>query len=340
MNTFLNKLSTLESIRDIILLSSLGTPLFSTQKDLTSEGNQQHHRNWQTILSSLDNSSSMELIFSHVTYYIVHIPIGYIIIGVTDPTTLTIVQEGCSTVSEQLAHPAHCKRVLLNLLSRADDSCKLNIIKELVPYADHEVAAVLTFLLQKEMNSSRQNSSELLHLICQVLGYCSSDEAIPALNSVLNYRKLEGNNNNDAIIEAARTSLEQLNPKYTKEGSKKPPLSLNRESTKGGATNSPAITPTQARPGDSISTSGKHLPQQQQVQALLTKGKKEEALQLVAALIENCANKQEFTTAYRLREWLIEINPMALTEIIQTAELIKMPNRLLYRRIISRHGSR
>lgn len=322
MNTFLNKLSTLDPIRDIILLSPSGAPLFSVHKDLAGDDREKYYENWQAILQDLDHASGMELLFSHGTYHLALTPIGYLIISVTDAATLTTVKEGCHTVLKKLAHPFLCKRVLLNLLSSAENSIKQNIINELIPYADHEVAAVLIFLLQKEIDSSGHFPKELLLLICKVLGDCSSQKAVPVLENFLSSRIPEENVNGDDVFEAAKKALKQLGQQDATVTPQQRNVSSDHPPAAKLSNNHPPIT-TQTKIKEQGPSPTLHHPQQGEVQALLSKGLQDEALQLLSALIENCANKQDFNTAYQLREWLIEVNPMALTEIIHTAELIE-----------------
>lgn len=65
------------------------------------------------------------------------------------------------------------------------------------------------------------------------------------------------------------------------------------------------------------------VPQRQQIKELLDTGKKDEATALIMRLIESLTNKKDFEPADRLRDYLIQISPMALNEIIHAAELIE-----------------
>ena len=70
------------------------------------------------------------------------------------------------------------------------------------------------------------------------------------------------------------------------------------------------------------------LPEEQTVRALLSQGKVDSAKKLVLELIGRTARLRKFTQAEQLREWLIEIDPMALSEIIRTAEIIEEEKRV------------
>ena len=321
MNTFLNKLSTIDSVQDIYLLSTLGDPLYLLQKKPSKYSKKTICKNWVAILKDLEYPPTVELIFTHGTYYAVHCAIGHLVIGVIDEGTLMTVKEGCDTIISKLSESHLCKRALLNLLSSASNEYKAYIIKQLVPYADAEVGTLLISLLQKENGSNADSANELLLLICQVLGYCQSYDAFQALNQFLQMRRPKDNVEGNVIFEAVKISLEQLKQAKVEE-QHHPPQPQERTTPVTKKSSSQALQPQQKKANGVLASSIK-LPQQQKVQAMLEKGQTNDAVQLILALIENCANKKEFTTACHLREWLIEINPMALTEIIHSAEFIE-----------------
>lgn len=297
MNTFLSKISKLDAVQDVILLSTQGGPLFFSKKNKSTENENKLFTDWNEIISALDHPQTAEFIFNRGSYCLTRTDIGYIIIGVTDDNTLKQVKQSCIAILTKLSDPTLCKRVLLNLLSKSSDIFKPHIIKELSPYADNKVAAVLAFLLERNNEFTSELREELLLLICQTLGYCASSEAIDALENFLS----GANNLNCNITEAARISLEQLNnhkPSKKNKPSSMSPLKKQQETTL-------------------------NIPENQQVDELLAQGKTSEAVALISRLIEQFSKKRQFTTAYKLRDWLIEINPMALTEIIHSAEVIE-----------------
>ncbi len=304
MNTFLSKISKLDTVQDVILLSTQGEPLFFIQKknSVGNEGSAFSH--WSEIISSLNQPQAAEFTFNKGSYYLTRTDIGYIIIGLTNEKTLEKIKQACATLLTKLSEPALCKRVLLNLLSNSHDRLKTNIIKALLSYADKEVATVLISLLRKENQFLPEIRDELLLLICQVLGYCSSYEAVDVLQAFLKKKKADSAPPAKGIIEAVKISIEQLEQYKTE----------NVKQNK----------PKQVKPGNRQKKAAAiALPQKQQINELLAQGKTDRAIALISQLIEKYSEKKQFETAYRLRDWLIEINPMALTEIIQTAELIE-----------------
>ncbi len=311
MNTFLSKISKLDAVQDVILLSSQGEPLFCIQKSNTTGNQRSIFSHWSETLSALNQPPAAEFVFNKGSYYLCRTNIGYVIVGLTDDATLKKIKQACANILTKLSKPTLCKRVLLNLLSTSSDTLKSNIIKELVPYADEEVAAVLVFLLQKQYELTPVEKEQLLLLICQVLGYCSSYTAVDALKDFLATRNAESNTPGNEIFEAVRISTEQLNQS-------KPTVEQ-----KGAVQKNVPAKKEKSQLQKKLSASETPLPQAKKINAMLDKGENADALVLITQLIKNCAQKKQFTTAYRLRDWLIKINPMALTEIIKTAELIE-----------------
>ncbi len=318
MNTFLSKISKLDTIQDVILLSSQGEPLFFTRKNTTVVDEDSIFIHWNEILLALNKPQTAEFIFSRGSYYLCHTDIGYVIVSLTDKNTLQMIKQACTTILTKLSNPTLCKRVLLNLLTTSSDALKPNIIKELVPYADEELAAVLIFLLQKQHKLAPEKKETLLLLICQVLGYCSSYTAVDVLKEFLTSRRPELNTPGNEIFEAIRISIAQLN-RHKEKTEKLNPTQAPEIHVKSENNN----TNHKQQPQKTTAASQAIHPQKEQIKAILAKGDKEKAVLLITELIEKCCKGKQFTGAYELRDWLIEINPMALTEIIHTAEIIE-----------------
>ena len=56
---------------------------------------------------------------------------------------------------------------------------------------------------------------------------------------------------------------------------------------------------------------------------LIEKGQKEEATELLSELIVDAADNNDFAKADSLRQILIQLNPMAVTQIINLGELLE-----------------
>lgn len=61
----------------------------------------------------------------------------------------------------------------------------------------------------------------------------------------------------------------------------------------------------------------------QRIESLIRHGRKADAVKQIFNLIVECAKAQNFSAAYTLREKLFEVDPMALVEIIKSAEIIE-----------------
>lgn len=321
MNTFLNKISTLDPIQDVLFLSTQGKPLFFKSKKNVAESSNTLFSYWHEIISDLDQPIAAEFAFTKGTYYLTRTDIGYLIIGLKDETALPEIQQACAGLLKKLSNPLLCKRALLDQLGNSNDLIKINIIKGLVPYADTEVASVLIPLLQRENNFAPEVKEQLLLLLCQTLGYCRSFEAVAALEYFLSRHGTATNTPGSQITEAVNLSIKQLKrdtPEATQTAATAPPEkspNVEQKGTRNRKKEAPA-TQTKAIPQLNI-------PQQQKIVALLEKGRKDEALALITQLIESFARKKQFETADRLRDWLIQINPMALLDIIRAADTIE-----------------
>lgn len=88
-----------------------------------------------------------------------------------------------------------------------------------------------------------------------------------------------------------------------------------------------AITgPIGKRPTPSVSTKEVikfNLPQEDKIQALLEGDRKEEAFSLIMQLIEESVQQKNFIHAEKFRDWLMQIDSMAIAEIIRAAEIIE-----------------
>lgn len=302
MTTFLNKISRLDSIQNVALLSNQGETLFFDQKDSTPGNRESVSSYWNEIISDLDRPQTAEFAFTKGRYYLTHTTIGYLIIGLKNDKALEKIRQACATILTKLSDPNLCKRLLLTLLTQSDDTIKPNIIRELRPYADEEVAAVLIFLLRGEKDFVPEVRKELQLLICQTLGYCSSGDAVAALKAFLATSKTEVNAPGSRVSEAVRISIEQLE--------RSSPQKIQADPQKG--------------PSHEVrKTVQADIPQKQQIDELLDKGMKDEAVALTMQLIKQCADKKQFEAAEQLRDYLIKVNPMALLEIIRAAEVIE-----------------
>ncbi len=312
MNAFLNKISQLDSIRAVILLSHHGEPLFHNQRDPKRDPHRTINR-WKIIIKELSQPSSADFLFEKGRFYLHRTAIGYLIIALDNDNNLSKVKSACTNVQIKLADSALCKKVLLKMLSGAEDAQKPPIIKELVLLADTEVARILISLLLKESSFQPKVRDTLILYICRTLGYCSSFDAIKPLKNISHtYDKTHKSPLKNAIKEAAQIAIAQLEQDRL----------INEKNGIKIATNNTIPCPVKIKDH----TVGK-TPEEHQVEELLKNGDENSAIAFIVQSIETAAHQKQFEKAENLREQLIKIAPMSLMEIIRAAEVIEEEKR-------------
>lgn len=315
MIRFLSKISQLTSIHDVILLSLQGDLLFYIKQRTPDVVDMKKSAYWNEIVTTLNKPNKAEFNFDKGYYYLHCLPIGYVIVGMHDVASLVKIKAACIDVQQKISSPGICKKILLEMLFSADDMEKPMIIKALTPYADIDVARVLISLLKDEEQFKSQAKNNLLLFICQALGYCSAHEAIRPLKNLLVSHKKREKIQNIATVKAAQLSLKQLAQSVDMVQPKM--LAAKVEQSERENTPGPLTTNTSKVIVDS------DLPERKQINDLLSNGQKSEAIAVVIQQIEISAEQKLFGRAERLRELLIQIDSMALMEIIRAAEIIE-----------------
>lgn len=86
----------------------------------------------------------------------------------------------------------------------------------------------------------------------------------------------------------------------------------------------PAVVPAVPPPsGVSRDDKRRREEDEKEIRAALQRGDKQQAILLITEKITNCARGRRFEQAERLRDWLLQIDPMALLESVRAAELIE-----------------
>ncbi|WP_163336319.1 cyclic nucleotide-binding domain-containing protein [Desulfopila sp. IMCC35008] len=324
----MSKISQLDSIQDVILLSDRGTPLYLSDPAGTQSNNIQVLL-WHEILNELCRPKTLELIFTSGRYYLRNTELGYVIIGMNHDRNLPKIRAACDSTLHKLREPSLRKKILLKMLTDCNDQLKPNLIKELVPFADAEVAATLINLLQQERNFNPEVRAKLQLYICQALGHCQAYQAIRPLKTFLNdHESIPGAPFNVEIREAVRISIRQLQKAAPRPPTTPPPRP--RPATPQPASVTPPLTNPEAPPTPQ-STKRKEptaapkidIPEVPKIIALVDEGKKDQAIALIMQLIEESAAQKDFTTADSLRNWLMTIDSMALIQIVRAAEIIQ-----------------
>lgn len=326
MNIFLSKISQLDTICDVILLSTRGELLFLYQEENTPLSPHKNIAGWNDLITSFARPQTAEFIFARGRYYLQLTDLGYLIFGMRDESHLNKLKIACKNVRIKLSDRQTRKRTLLKMLTEADELLKPHIIKELMSLADREVGQALIALLQQHAHFQSKSKERLLLIICQALGYCANrDEAISALNTFIATATTgpTGHCRLHPDIEiAARMTIQQLEqntpaPVQPLQQSRRPP---------------PPPSPESPPPPDRLTTAGcpvADLPESGQIAALLQQNSKAEAITMILKAITVYARSRQFTVAEQLREWLIEIDSMAIGEIIGAAEIIEEEKKAL-----------
>ena len=310
MYTFLNKLAQLDSIEEVTLVSSRGEVLYHAG----NAGAEEEIERWNGIIAEMDGSPAAEFIFEKGCYYVHDIDIGYVIVGMTNVRVLGRVKTACTQVKGKLADPAVRKKVVLKMLAEVAEPCRPHLVRALVEFlegGDREICGQLLVLLREAEGNARAKE-ELLVALCETLGHCSSPEALADLNEFLATHK---GSLPEAVETAARVSVQQL----------RLDMPQNQEKSQEETATEPPAVRTSASPA---AKNGGPASDRQRIEELIGLGRKGEAIERILFAIEAAAKNRQFDQAEKLREWLMEVDSMALREIIRAAEIIEQAKRI------------
>ena len=318
MNTFLNKILQLTSIREVLLLSPGGELLFCNTKE--TEKKADNNSAWKAIIAELNSPITGEIYFKTGTYYLHHTEVGYVVVGMKGHGSLQKIKNACENLQLKLSHPNICRKVLLKMLHEADDALKPELVTMLFPLANEEIAQTLIVLLEKDAEFDSQTRAKLFVNSCQVLGQCASVAAKHALNNILQKNssgRITLGNEEKYAAQVALAQLELDLPEETNTTHHKNTLTDNI--TEGY----PERSVPKSTSASFADQSTEQMPEGQKIRELLHQNRKSEAVALIMEHIAICAGKKQFDLAEKLREWLIKIDFALLKEIIRAAEIIE-----------------
>ncbi|WP_457577120.1 Crp/Fnr family transcriptional regulator [Desulfomarina sp.] len=309
MLTFLKNISRLDSVLEVALLSLHGEILF-----LDSADNKilppRKKTVWNRIIAEFDKPLSAEFRYDKGLYYICSTPVGHVIVTMCSTEQLEKIQNGCDNVRQKISDGRICRKILLKMLVEVETPVKPAIVRELVPFADAEVGQVLVSLLKEEKELWSKEGRTLLLFICRTLEYCMYAGAAQALGDVI---ERVGDSDRE-VAEAASQSLKQLG-----KGGESSSGSFSPEEDEGKRRSDDTEGPGR----ETVSNNWKTLPESGKIRTFLDQGKKDEAIAALLQQIKTAAGKKRFDLAEKFREWLMEIDSMAITAIIQAAEIIE-----------------
>jgi CRP-like cAMP-binding protein len=291
----------------------------------------------RSLLENLGTPQNARFVFEQGSCCVFQTAVGFIFVVLKGQSGINEVKTICSAFDEKSVDFTKRKAFLLHILNEVDDYLKLSVLDELFTMADKEVGLGLVNLLKKHNNFEPEVKDKLLLSICRLLGDCSAPETMDSLSEFIN-EYTSSDTINREVEQEARVSLQQLefSKKQSEEeqpddkaGSKTKlgsQAAISENNTSQAKTESPRIKNAPSKGLNTTSDSAKTQQKtgvEQQIKDLLVKGKKQEAVTIIMKYIEAAARQKMFDKAERLRDTLIKIDSMMLSEIIRAAEIIE-----------------
>ncbi len=209
------------------------------------------------------------------------------------------------------------KKTLLKILMRTSEKFKVLVVRLLEPLADESVANALLELLKDTKYFSAASRQELLVQICKTLGASGSSRGRKSLVELADRRGLGKDVKSSLEVQkAARQALQLIDLKSRDKKETKKEISKGRKSLSVQVSKNKESGIVKYQPVTD-------LVEENDVYILLQKDKKTAAKKKLLEVIVQTARAKQFHHAEKLRERLIEIDSMALTEIIKAAEIIE-----------------
>lgn len=197
------------------------------------------------------------------------------------------------------------KGFFLKNLPGSPEELKPEIVRQLGKIRDEGIVLPLTDLLESSAGPPYQKKENLQAQICTALARIGSKKAIPALSRIIQTKNIPGiEDYSPIVLAAAEQALSSINTH---------PGSFNGNGGEAGTVGYARMT----RKNDPLAI------KEASIFRKANRGMVEEAKQDLCDLILFCVEQKDFANAERLRERLYEIDPMALSEIIRTGEIIE-----------------
>ncbi len=211
---------------------------------------------------------------------------------------LRVQQEVISTLG-RIGGPER-KSFFLKVLDSIHPRLRPMLVRQLGHIPDDSLVLPLEDLFEESLHGGQPGQKDLQVEICRAMARIGSKKALPLLKKIVRAGQVPGNADFcEEVRQAADAAIRQIQETgRTKEGPRKPAAAL-------------------ARKNDPIAN------KEANIFRMAAQGKTEEAKQALFDLVVSCARNRDFATAERLRERIYEIDPMALTEIIRSGEIIE-----------------
>ena len=241
-------------------------------------------RNVVFILSELNDDSFYEIIQPYLSH-----------------RDIRVQQQVLSCITKISADNLR-ERLIASLLSVHDD-LKIKVVMQFGEAGgDKHLVNVLVELLRSRHTFLENTSNELIVKICVALKSSPQKEVIEVLNQLIEERK-DFTDQSDPVIVAAKDALSVIEPKY-------------RHTTQASLGASDQYDSEFHM--DSLATTHPSIRNlEQSVEEYIAQGDLEKAGGKLYSNAVNAAHNKDYTTAELLRDKLLDINPLALTEVIR-----------------------
>ncbi len=209
-------------------------------------------------------------------------------------------------------------RYLVAALSESAVQTKIQVVRNLRPLADESLVEPLAGLLSECSFYGGADKKTLALEISKTLGATDSSMALVPLQSIIDGGR---NQFGQESVRAAKLAVALIEEKENSQRSGLDARVEKHQEARTAAVESvvKSVPPPVAKEYEPITD----YPEEREVYALLGKDKAESAKKILSALIEKTAQLRKFNEAEALRLRLIDIDAMALAEIIRAAEIIE-----------------
>lgn len=207
------------------------------------------------------------------------------------------------------------KDALLRALNEVGEIMKLQVVRALIPFGDAEVAAGLGQLLEEHRFYSEEFRDSLLANVCLAIARCPHSQAERVLQGFLTQKGQRATRKiGEKVWQAAEEALNQIAENQQGE---------RQLQAKAGQLRKSALSKVggKAAPAEKKLITG--LAEEKTIRELVDRDEKDKARAQILDLITKTSRLRRFSQAEQLREWLIEIDSLALTDIIKAAEIIE-----------------
>lgn len=207
------------------------------------------------------------------------------------------------------------EKYLLQILPSTGMQVKLQVVKYLRKVATEEAIIPLSDLITECQLYHGSEKRVMAMEIIETLGATGTPKAIPILQRIIND---DGEKFGQQSVEAAELAISSIR-QQGKENGKKKTIPEQRLKSTSASGEDPSGSSSGSSAYELITT----YPEEKEAYELLQKDQKKSATKILVELIKKTAHLKRFNNAELLRLRLLDIDPMALSEIIKAAELIE-----------------